>query len=355
MPSTYINCPLPDDFTKTVLKLQAIIQRPLTREELEALRKPEFALQRAAIREGATSPSLASSLLCALRTRITTGTVRRLSLSPYDLFLDGPLATSARQGVCLFYAVHRDSVVGVLKVYSPCDAPVTATAEHEWGVSRSLDVVAASGPLVHFRRNVVCYTDRFDLGKGRMGLFMPAYVRSLQNFLSTPHMSEEHVSLPDAFLLRTALCVLRGLVVMHAAGIAHCDVKADNIMFGGDGTAALIDLGAATMFGQRVAEGIPRSMSLGHDIEHSNAKVDLVSLAVTLWWAVYGFSELNCSSSSLRDRALAASTQHHGIVASAIAAILGADSAAGALEVVTSFATAAVMQSETMMSLALPA
>ena len=328
---------LTDAFSEAVEKLQTLAGHPLTREQRDAFMKPDFRLQRLAIREGAFNPQQTRLLLASLSTRITTGTVRRLSLSPHGIFLDGPLANRDRQGANLYYAVRaQDSAVGVLKVYYPCDAP-TATAEAEWKVSELLSTVAVSHDLSDHRACVVRYSSLFDLGSRRVGLFMPAYVRSLNDFMSTPHMSERHVSLPDQFLLRTAISVLRALVLMHSAGIAHCDVKADNIMFNGDGTATLIDLGAATEFGGIVREGIPDVMALGLNIGEGNPKVDLVSLAVTLWWATYGFSEsplpTECSPLVLLRLANEkVALNDHSSVASAIAAILSAETASGALE-----------------------
>lgn len=327
-----------DAFFETVRKLQATLCRQLTLDELDALTKPEYTQQRADIREGAFNAKRARLLVQLLRTRITTGTMRRLSLSPHGVFFDGPLSVSERQGVSVFYAVRNsDSVIGVLKVYYPSDSP-TASAEREWGVSQLLDDFAQSEPLLPYRRHVVRYSDRLDLGRGRIGLFMPAYIRSLENLMS--HTAVPHLSLPDTFLLSTARSVLRGLAVMHAAGIAHCDVKSDNIMFDGDGTATLIDLGAATKLGEFVYEGIPRSMSLGLAIDRGDARVDLASLATTLWWAAYGYLDVGNSVHVLRDRAAVKALlgSHHGIVASAVAAILNAGTAVEALSSIDALA-----------------
>jgi mitogen-activated protein kinase kinase kinase 17/18 len=43
--------------------------------------------------------------------------------------------------------------------------------------------------------------------------------------------------------------VLRGLAHAHAAGIAHCDVKARNVLVGADGRAILADFGCARIIG----------------------------------------------------------------------------------------------------------
>ncbi|OEL33094.1 Mitogen-activated protein kinase kinase kinase A, partial [Dichanthelium oligosanthes] len=43
--------------------------------------------------------------------------------------------------------------------------------------------------------------------------------------------------------------VLRGLAHVHAAGVAHCDVKARNVLIGADGRAMVADFGCARLVG----------------------------------------------------------------------------------------------------------
>ena len=324
-----------DAFFAAVRKLETIVSRHLTQDELASFRKPEFALRREYLREGAFDPEQARSLLTSLKWHITTGTIRRMSLSPHGIYLDGPLATSRQQNVNLYYAVRRDDcAVGVIKVYYPSKMP-TASADHEWLISEQLNSVALSQNLAEFRRHAVRYANRYDLDRGRTGLFMPAYVRSLQDFLLSPHVFEQHLSLPDAFIMHTARGVLRALVVIHAAGFAHCDVKPDNIMLDGQGMPTLIDLGAATAFGAPVKEGIPIQMSLGYDLRLGSSKVDLISLAVTLWWAVFGISHVSYSLTVMRSMAKSKiALGEHRVVAVAIVAILDADTALAALEAI---------------------
>jgi len=49
----------------------------------------------------------------------------------------------------------------------------------------------------------------------------------------------------EAVIQWRARDVLRGLAYVHAAGVAHCDVKARNVLLGGDGRAMLADFGCA--------------------------------------------------------------------------------------------------------------
>jgi len=158
---------------------------------------------------------------------------------------------------------------------------------------------------------------------------MPLYVRSLH---ALAHESHVAAPLPAAFLFRAATDVLRGLALLHAAGVAHCDVKADNIMFDGAGAATLIDLGAATRLGEATLEGAPEALALGRDVSIASAGVDLACLASTLWWAAR--REVDAPAGATAE-VLAAHADAAGgdPVMRAIAAILRAASAAEALAI----------------------
>ena len=99
------------------------------------------------------------------------------------------------------------------------------------------------------RARIVRYSDFFELSRGRAALFMPLYARSLHGLVHESHVG---APLPAAFLLRAAADVLRGLVLLHAAGVAHCDVKASNICVDYRGAApfVLVDLGSVARFGE---------------------------------------------------------------------------------------------------------
>ena len=178
------------------------------------------------------------------------------------------------------------------------------------------------------RARVVRYSDSFDLGRGRTALFMPLYACSLHGLV---HKSHVGAPLPAAFLVRMATDVLQGLVLLHAAGFAHCDVKADNIMFDGASAATLIDLGAATRFGDTTREGAPESLALGRDVTVASAVVDLACLASTLWWAAR--CEVGAPVGTSADSLAAQADGAGGPVMCAVAAILRAASAAEALAV----------------------
>ncbi len=157
---------------------------------------------------------------------------------------------------------------------------------------------------------------------------MPLYVCSLHGLV---HESRVSVPLPATFLVRMVTDVLRGLVLLHAAGFAHCDVKADNILFDGASAATLIDLGAATRIGGTTREGAHKLLALGRDVTVASANVDLACLASTLWWAAR--CEVGAPVGMSADLLAAQAVGAGGPVMCAIAVILRAASAAEALTV----------------------
>jgi hypothetical protein len=346
-------------FASDVALLEDALRSALSPAQREAFRAREFDYVRVALRERRFDTGRASMrlLLAQLNGRVKTTTQRRLSSVAGGLYLDGLLAGGDARGRAsdVFCAVRvADGAVGVVKVYYAAAAPSgepeedapAVTADGEWRVSLLLDAAAGAaaaappGAALLDRARVVRFSDRFDLGRGRAALFMPMYARSLHQLV---HESHTAAPLPAALLLRTARDVLRGLALMHAAGLAHCDVKPDNVMFDGAGAATLIDLGAATPFGDPTREGAPESMALGLSVALGSASVDLACLASTLWWASQRVEPPGGAGSSparLADVAERAASAAAGAEANsgapevlrAIAAILRADSAAAALD-----------------------
>jgi hypothetical protein len=325
-------------FESDVALLEDALRCGLSAAQRDAFRAREFDYARAALREGRFDVGRASCarLVAQLDGRVRTTTQRRLSSAEGGLYLDGLLAGGDARGRAadIFCAVRVfDCAVGAAKVYyaSPPASGAASAADGEWEASRLLDAAAAAGGGAGglSRACVVRYTDRFDLGRGRAALFMPLYARSLHQLVRESHVS---APLPPAFLLRVAADALRGLALLHAAGLAHCDVKADNLMFDGAGAATLIDLGAATRFGEAVREGAPEDMALGRDTAVASAAVDLACLASTLWWAARrAGAPAGMSADQLAALADAGSAAGGEPVGRAVAAILRAESAAAAL------------------------
>lgn len=139
--------------------------------------------------------------------------------------------------------------------------------------------------------------------------------------------------------------MLRGLALLHSQRIAHCDVKADNIMFSAAGVATLIDLGAACAFGLPVREGVPPDMALGENVDVASAAVDRISLAVSCWWAAHmeeppagitpeGLAELCTQRAAAAARGGEGGEEEAALLA-AIAAILRATDTDAALSAVS--------------------
>jgi len=352
-----VNCPLAEtpalaaraldlcaeSFDRDVDRLQDILRIGLSDDQRDAYKHRYFNETRAAIREGRFDMGKESTanLRAVLSGFVHTATRRRLSTLSGGLYLDGLIKGCETRGrpSDVFYAVRvEDGAVGAAKIFYAAPAheePNPASAAAEWDFSQRLDAAATAaadrGGEGH-RQNVVRYSDIVDLGNGRTALFMPAYTRSLHQLMEESHVS---VPLPAPFLLRSARDVLRGLCLLHAAGLAHCDVKPDNIMYAGDGTAILIDLGAVTQLGQPVVEGMPPSMALGIDLSRGSAKADLVGLASTLWWALRRTMPPSGSTPlTLAQQAEELAAGHEPLasqVLQAIAAILRAESADAAL------------------------
>ena len=324
-------------FETDISLLENLLRRVLTPLQREAFRAREFEYARVALRERRfdTSRDSCALLLSQLDGRVKTTTQRRLSTTAGGLYLDGLLAGGDVRGrlADLFCAVRvNDGAVGAAKVYYAPPPGFDHLADCEWRTSQVLDGTATGGSLDGLTRShVIQYSDRLDLGRGRIALFMPLYVRSLYQLVNESHSA---VPLPSPFLMRVASDILRGLTLMHSAGYAHCDVKADNIMFDGSGAATLIDLGAATRFGEPTLEGVPESMALGRDVSVGSAAVDLACLASTLWWAARRFdAATGMSATKFADYAEAQSSDGEPVLR-AVAIILRAESAAAALAVI---------------------
>ncbi|MEO7787644.1 MAG: protein kinase [Sphingomicrobium sp.] len=95
--------------------------------------------------------------------------------------------------------------------------------------------------------------------------------------------------IPVAAGLKLAIQVARGVAALHRLGVAHRDIKPDNVILLPDGSARLIDLGVARI--ARLAEfeaaetpGTPSFMAPEmFDGEPGNAATDQYALGVTLY------------------------------------------------------------------------
>lgn len=100
----------------------------------------------------------------------------------------------------------------------------------------------------------------------------------------------------EAELLRIARDVTSALAFAHASGIVHRDIKVDNILFTGDGTAVIADFGIArAVSGYATATGVNMTIGTPHYVSPEQAqgrpldgRSDLYALGVTLYKAATG-------------------------------------------------------------------
>ena len=260
----------------------------------------------------------AKAFVKKLREFITTTARRRVSLSTgyfFDVRLGG---TEHRARPADFYFALAGTQPGlyVAKVYG---SDATAVASKEWQLSERLH----GGGKLDF---IVKYIDNIDAGSGRRALMMPFFARNLEQLL---HREFHSLPTPEWLLQHVSTSVLRALVALHDLGIAHCDVKADNVMFTSESSPVLIDLGSATPFGEEIEEGVPMDVALGYD-GPSAPIIDLHGLASTLWFAAHTHSSLPPSADALRSAADAEAAGSKAM--RAISAILSSASAKDALE-----------------------
>ncbi|HEY6807666.1 MAG TPA: serine/threonine-protein kinase [Gemmatimonadales bacterium] len=102
--------------------------------------------------------------------------------------------------------------------------------------------------------------------------------------------------LPEADVLRIARDVVAGLAFAHAQGIIHRDIKTDNVLLRGDGSAVLTDFGIARAVSGYVAStGVNMTIGTPHYLSPEQAqgrpidqRADYYALGVTLYKAVTG-------------------------------------------------------------------
>jgi hypothetical protein len=131
------------------------------------------------------------------------------------------------------------------------------------------------------------------LASGRHFFVMPFYALSLANVISH-FLRPARRGLPARPLAQLALGLADALVALHSLGLAHCDVKPANVMLRGDGAPVLIDLAAATRFGERPAEVTRRWVVADSDeagaalVLTASPALDLHGLAATVFSAMLG-------------------------------------------------------------------
>lgn len=114
--------------------------------------------------------------------------------------------------------------------------------------------------------------------------------RSLQDIIKSE-------TLDDPSIARIGLCVLRGLIAVHRAGVVHRDVKPTNILVADDDSIFLVDFGIARIAGdasltRQSIVGTPEYLAPerfkpGYKV---GPPTDIWALGVTFYYAIEGYS-----------------------------------------------------------------
>ena len=169
---------------------------------------------------------------------------------------------------------------------SPADEP-----DYRWGLDRFLDEARTLARFDHPHLNKV---RRFFEANGTAYLALE-YIdgQTLGALLG------KYPTVPDAHLQRIVVEVLSGLEQVHTAGYVHRDIKPSNIMLRSDGSAVLLDFGAARQaVGQR-SKSVTSILTLGYaPIEQYDTKAsdvglwsDLYALGMVAYRCVSGLGD----------------------------------------------------------------
>ena len=206
-----------------------------------------------------------------------------------------------------------------LKEYLPRDFAIRAAGstvvptssadepDYRWGLDRFLDEARTLARFDHPHLNKV---RRFFKANGTAYMALE-YIDG--QTLST--LLGKYPTVPDAHLRRIVGEVLSGLEEVHAAGYVHRDIKPSNIMLRSDGSAVLLDFGAARQaVGQR-SKSLTSILTPGYaPIEQYDTKAadvgpwsDLYALGMVAYRCVSGLGD-----GELPDAVTRARTQRKG-------------------------------------------
>ena len=174
--------------------------------------------------------------------------------------------------------------------------------DYRWGLDRFLDEARTLARFDHPHLNKV---HRFFEANGTAYLVLE-YIdgQTLSALLG------KYPTVPDTHLQRIINEVLSGLEEVHAAGYVHRDIKPSNIMLRGDGSAVLLDFGAARQaVGQR-SKSITSILTPGYaPIEQYDTKAtdvgpwsDLYALGMVAYRCVGGLRDADLPDAVTRAR-----------------------------------------------------
>ena len=176
-------------------------------------------------------------------------------------------------------------------------------ADYRWGLERFLDEGRALGRFEHPHINKV---HRYFEAHGTAYLVLE-YIEG--ETLSA--LLHKYPTVPESSLQRIMYEVLSGLEEVHAAGYIHRDIKPSNIMLRGDGSAVLLDFGAAR---QALGQRSRRMTSMGtpgyQPLEQYDTKVedvgpwsDIYALGMVAYRCVSGLRDTDLPDAVTRSRA----------------------------------------------------
>jgi len=148
--------------------------------------------------------------------------------------------------------------------------------------------------LARIRHVNVATVHGADLCDGRVGLWMELVQgRSLSTIVT----EQGRFGAREAALVGLELC--RALAAVHAAGLLHCDLKADNVMREDGGRIVLVDFGAGIDQGVSSPDVSGTPVSMAPEVlagEAPSASADLYSLGVLLFHLLTGSYPVEASS-----------------------------------------------------------
>ncbi len=175
-------------------------------------------------------------------------------------------------------------------------------ADYQWGLERFLDEARTLARFDHPHLNKV---HRFFEANGTAYLVLE-YIDGQ----TLSHLLTKYPTLPNTHLQRIIREVLSGLTEVHQAGYVHRDIKPSNIMLRSDGSAVLLDFGAARQaVGQR-SKSITSILTPGYaPVEQYDTKAedvgpwsDLYALGMVAYRCISGLRDADLPDAVTRSR-----------------------------------------------------